>query len=702
MTRINRYDTPAESNYFNTFVPLPLDPITALGMKRQEDLERKQDLFSRSVDDASMIDYVPGSVDEGRVKNEFLPQIQRLAEEAMSIDLSNPVEWAKYSTKIKRLSVSDDIKRIEQSAVAYKQALAVANEQRMRGVYNPLLDDTLKKAKSLDSRNEIFNYVPESQIDKSKLFEPYYKDIGQDYSVRVNVGTKENPLWVLRQGISDNKIRSIGAKAAQDLAATGGGNQIVRLARMENPALYADMTDREILESQMYEYGKSRADFKDQILPENMQGGSGSTKTIPESPYTTFPVPGQEYSLSEQDRLGLFEKAGIPDRSVGAAKRKIEKIYDKEAKAINKPISEWKPGDFVKALFKPFGAYKIAQAAYKELPSETREGVATGLEAIPEIITSFGDMQSVTPHNKALMYQLASTTKNVTDKVKAIIDPSYVNQVENLNKVVEDVRLHYPELTYDIIEQNGKSYRKDLKPEEILNNYVDVLNAGTQSDVVVYNIQDQTSWEETNDYAARTLMARSGEVGGPGVHKGMKPIEEQFKELGWKDISEAASIMADKSDNSIKLLGYGVDGTHPGTFAILAKDKNNKNGKGKIIYANADDVVSRNMGSAHILLNSAKLKQEVDVPWSDNKFIRLKYNVTSENGYRELAPRLELWQEDETGNPSPVLDKDGNIQLLNFDEIYRASLTMLSGTPTSPIVNDRGKVLNVGFRSNGQ
>ena len=275
MAKINRYDTPAESNYFNTFVPLPLDQITALGMKRQEDLERKQDMFSRSVDDASMIDYVPGSVDESRVKNEFLPQIQKLAEEAMSIDLSNPVEWAKYSTKIKRLSVSDEIKRIEQSSAGYKQALAIANEQRMRGVYNPLLDDTLKRAQSLDSRNEIFNYVPESQIDKSKLFEPYYKDIGQDYSARVNVGTKDNPLWVLRQGISDNKIRAIGTKAAQDLAATGGGNQIVRLARMENPALYADMSDREILESQMYEYGKSRSDFRDQILSDNMQSGAG-------------------------------------------------------------------------------------------------------------------------------------------------------------------------------------------------------------------------------------------------------------------------------------------------------------------------------------------------------------------------------------------------------------------------------------------
>lgn len=304
MAKLNRYDSPAESNYFNTFVPLPLDQITALGMKRQEDLERRQDVASKYIDEASMIDYIPGSKDEERVKNEFLPEIQRLAEEAMSVDLSNPVEWAKYSTRLKRLSLSDDIKRIEQSAAGYKQALAIAKEQRLKGVYNPLLDDTSKMARGWNSQSGIFDYIPESQIDKSKLFEPYYKDIGQDYSVRVNVGTKENPLWVLRQGISDNKIRSIGAKAAQDLAATGGGNQIVRLARMENPALYADMTDREILESQMYEYGKSRADFRDQLLPEGLQRGSGDGAG---NPYDLFSVDTSAAEGMDLDPAGINE-----------------------------------------------------------------------------------------------------------------------------------------------------------------------------------------------------------------------------------------------------------------------------------------------------------------------------------------------------------------------------------------------------------
>lgn len=311
MAKLNRYDSPAESNYFNTFVPLPLDQITALGMKRQEDLERRQDVASKYIDEASMIDYIPGSKDEERVKNEFLPEIQRLAEEAMSVDLSNPVEWAKYSTRLKRLSLSDDIKRIEQSAAGYKQALAIAKEQRLKGVYNPLLDDTSKMARGWDSQSGIFDYTPESQINKSKLFEPYYQNIGQDYSSRVNVGTEENPLYVLRQGVSDSKIRAIGAKAAQDLAATGEGNQIVRLARMENPALYADMTDREILESQMYEYGKSRADFKDQILPEFAQGAGGGEPTNLISSWNPLVTGGTGKKLV-QDPAGIL-KGGKAD-----------------------------------------------------------------------------------------------------------------------------------------------------------------------------------------------------------------------------------------------------------------------------------------------------------------------------------------------------------------------------------------------------
>ena len=298
MARINRYDTPAESNYFNTFVPLPLDQITALGMKRQEDLERRQDVASKYIDEASMIDYIPGSKDEERVKNEFLPEIQRLAEEAMSVDLSNPVEWAKYSTRLKRLSLSDDIKRIEQSAAGYKQALAIAKEQRMKGVYNPLLDDTSKMARGWNSQSGIFDYTPESQIDKAKLFEPYYSDLANQGRFGTMNGIQGQ--WV---GVSRDRVANVAAQSAQELAGTPGGQQIARLARMTNPGLYEGMDDYDILRMQMTDYGMQKHGETFHAFPEGLQQGAGGSSDAGK-PWTTNPqaIPGGEV---EADIMGI-------------------------------------------------------------------------------------------------------------------------------------------------------------------------------------------------------------------------------------------------------------------------------------------------------------------------------------------------------------------------------------------------------------
>jgi hypothetical protein len=55
----NRYSqaSPAKDNYFNTFVPLPLDQLTALGMSRQQDLEKNQALLDKAYNDAVDIKY---------------------------------------------------------------------------------------------------------------------------------------------------------------------------------------------------------------------------------------------------------------------------------------------------------------------------------------------------------------------------------------------------------------------------------------------------------------------------------------------------------------------------------------------------------------------------------------------------------------------------------------------------------------------
>lgn len=272
MARINRYDTPAESNYFNTFVPLPLDQITALGMKRQEDLERKQDAASKYIDQASLVDYIANSKDEEWVKQQYLPQIQKLAEEAMSTDLSNPVEWAKYSTRLRTTGTSDKIRRIEESKSRWNQAQEMKQKLIAAGRYNQLLDED--PAIGWDSETGIYNYMPEAYTDKSELFEQYYKHMKPQSK---GIVTLAGGIRALREGIDMGDVRNISDRAAQELAANPLGQQQVKLFRKMYGDLSKDMSDVDILKMQMEDYGRQYITSNDQVLPEFAQGAGRNT-----------------------------------------------------------------------------------------------------------------------------------------------------------------------------------------------------------------------------------------------------------------------------------------------------------------------------------------------------------------------------------------------------------------------------------------
>ena len=272
MSKISRYDSPAESNYFNTFVPLPLDQITALGMKRQEDLERKQDTASKYIDQASLVDYIANSKDEQWVKSEYLPTLQKYAEDAMSVDLSNPVEWAKYSTKLRSHGTSDKIRRIEESKARWNQAQEMKQKLIAAGRYNQMLDED--PSVGWDSTTGIYNYMPEAYTDKSELFEQYYKHMKPQSK---GIVTLAGGVKALREGIDMNDVRSISDRAAQELAATPQGQQQIKLFHKMYPEIAKDMSNVDILRTQMEDYGQQYITSNDQILPEFAQGiGSGS------------------------------------------------------------------------------------------------------------------------------------------------------------------------------------------------------------------------------------------------------------------------------------------------------------------------------------------------------------------------------------------------------------------------------------------
>lgn len=312
MARINRYDTPAESNYFNTFVPLPLDQITALGMKRQEDLERKQDAASKYIDQASLVDYIANSKDEEWVKQQYLPQIQKLAEEAMSTDLSNPVEWAKYSTRLRTTGTSDKIRRIEESKSRWNQAQEMKQKLIAAGRYNQLLDED--PAIGWDSETGIYNYMPEAYTDKSELFEQYYKHMKPQSK---GIVTLAGGIRALREGIDMGDVRNISDRAAQELAVNPLGQQQVKLFRKMYGDLSKDMSDVDILKMQMEDYGRQYITSNDQVLPEFAQGPGGPTKQPNLWGFNEQFIPTNRKSpdiLQLSDSLGLSKIKSKEDR----------------------------------------------------------------------------------------------------------------------------------------------------------------------------------------------------------------------------------------------------------------------------------------------------------------------------------------------------------------------------------------------------
>jgi len=282
MAKINRYDTPAESNYFNTFVPLPLDQITALGMKRQSDLERKQDTASKYIDQASLVDYIANSKDEEWVKNEYMPTLQKYAEEAMSVDLTNPVEWAKYSTKLRGVGTSETIRRIEESKGRWNQAQEMKQKLIAAGRYNQMLDED--PSIGWDSSTAVYNYMPEAYTDKSELFEQYYKHMKPQSKGIVTLG---GGIKALREGIDINDVRNISNRAAQELAATPQGQQQIKLFHKMYPEIAKNMNGIDILRTQMEDYGRQYITSNDQILPEFAQGAGSNAN---EGAFDLIPV----------------------------------------------------------------------------------------------------------------------------------------------------------------------------------------------------------------------------------------------------------------------------------------------------------------------------------------------------------------------------------------------------------------------------
>jgi hypothetical protein len=88
---VNRYDSPAQDRYFNTYVPLPFEQMMPVAAARLSQLQRGQDMLNKTYEDTANLEYIADSKDEAYVKD-YLGKTGNLVDKYISQDLSDPIE----------------------------------------------------------------------------------------------------------------------------------------------------------------------------------------------------------------------------------------------------------------------------------------------------------------------------------------------------------------------------------------------------------------------------------------------------------------------------------------------------------------------------------------------------------------------------------------------------------------------------------
>jgi hypothetical protein len=259
---VNRYNraNPAKDTYFNSFVPLPLDQLTALGMSKKQDLEKNQALLDKAYNDALDIKYIKESPAEEANYRGLQKGMTDLALKYSTVDLTNPIEMSNMRRELRSVADPTLIKRMEESFVNNQQYKALMMDMKSKGTWNDLLNES--KAPRHDSKTGVYNELPEAYFGREKLLDPYFKDLKPSYKGISNEG-------MLIMSVDDNDISRIAnPQRAQELISTPAGQQEIRLFKKSYPSLAEGRSDIDIMNVIMRDY----AEQKKQVIADPLSG----------------------------------------------------------------------------------------------------------------------------------------------------------------------------------------------------------------------------------------------------------------------------------------------------------------------------------------------------------------------------------------------------------------------------------------------
>lgn len=275
---INRFDQPAESNYFNTYVPLPYNEIMNTVSARQAQVEQGQKWMDQAQMEAELFNAIPNSEDEKKVK-EIQNFIQEWSGKYINEDMSDPVikrqAMNEYRTKLNRPLIKD----IEDSYASWSQNQQVKRKLQAEGEYNDLLDEDPATGYDTTAAGR-YGYMTPTFKNARPVAEQYFNNLQDTILYDKNGNPMVDPQGYNISGVTTGHINNVINERWRDFADTYEGKQAVTIAAKRMGIKPGDLTEeqrRGIATGILQDVGKEyvRTNLSGSRYPEWMTNGSG-------------------------------------------------------------------------------------------------------------------------------------------------------------------------------------------------------------------------------------------------------------------------------------------------------------------------------------------------------------------------------------------------------------------------------------------
>jgi len=221
---ISRFDQPAQSQFINTYSPIPFQEMMYAGESMQKQYDTSMNNLQRIYDDTYNIKYIPNSKDEDYVKKNVIPTIKNIFEKYSQVDLSDPTV---YRQALRELNTNVDrqrINKIQESQAGWSDNQKWRQKLQAEGKYADYLDTPDEGYDT--SVQGVYNKLTPAALDSRKKKEEYFNNLEGDRYTDPKTGE-------IREYIDNNQITHLAKSGYKDYLGSIEGKQDILRYRKE-------------------------------------------------------------------------------------------------------------------------------------------------------------------------------------------------------------------------------------------------------------------------------------------------------------------------------------------------------------------------------------------------------------------------------------------------------------------------------------